>query len=115
MEILSNTKNGQQQNNLVKYEGVPITIEGEEWIIPALNIAQARQLRPQIEMLTSISIDSGLTDVQLDALITIIHAALIRNYPDLTKDVLETMLTLANIKRVISAIMGAGGFFANHN
>jgi hypothetical protein len=96
-----------------EFEGVPITIAGKEWIVPALNFAAIRRLRTQIEAIASIPLGAGLTDEQIDTVILIIHTALVRNYPGLTKDNVEDMMTLANIKPIINAIMGISGFVSS--
>lgn len=93
-----------------EHEGVTLTIAGRDWIIPALNFAALRSLRPQIEALGSVSLSATLSDEQIDTVILIIHTALKRNYPDITKDAVEEMIDLGNIKRIINAVMGISGF-----
>jgi len=93
-----------------EFEGVPITIAGKEWIIPALNFSALRRLRPQIETLSEVSLSANLSGEQIDIIISVIHSAVVRNYPDITKENIEEMITLANIRPIINAVMGISGF-----
>lgn len=60
-------------------EGMPIEIGGKKYTLPPLGLAG---LKKTAEMRKTFG-DPNESE-QLDATITIIHAALIRNYPDLT-------------------------------
>ena len=91
-------------------DGISVTIDGNELIIPALNFASIRRLRPQIDALAMMPLSAGLSDEQIDTVITIIHTALVRNYPAITKADVEEMLTIANVRPIVNAIMGISGF-----
>lgn len=91
-------------------DGQPIKIDGKEWIVPALNFKAIRKLRSQIEALAAMPLTASISDEQIDVVVEIIFTALTRNYPDLTKPEVEEMLTLANMKSIVSAIMGVSGF-----
>ena len=91
-------------------EGVKINIGGVDYVAPPLNFRQIRQLRPVIDKMADATQVSNFSDEQIDNIITIVHAALSRNYPDITKEVLEDALDLGNMAKVIQAIMGVSGF-----
>lgn len=96
-----------------EYEGVPITIAGKEWIIPALNLSAIKRLRTKIDSLASIAMSVNITDEQIDTFVEIIHTALVRNYPDVTIEDVCNMVTFANVTPIISAVMGVSGFIAS--
>ena len=96
-----------------EFEGVPVMIAGKEWIIPALNLTTIKRLRPQIDSLASIAMDMNITDKQIDVFIEIIHSALARNYPEITKENVADMVTFANATPIISAVMGVSGFVSS--
>lgn len=92
-------------------DGVTIRMGGKDWTVPPLSFRLLRQLRAQIDKMSSGG--SGMpSDEQLDAITEIVHTALKRNYPELTRDVVEDMLDFGNMQHVIAAIMGASGLVA---
>lgn len=95
----------------VKHEGVKITIGGEDFTFPALNFTAIKKFRPQLELMGTMD-PAGMTlsDEQIDAFLAIIHASLSRNYPEKTIEDVADMIDLANVGRVVEAIMAVSGF-----
>lgn len=92
-------------------DGIKIKMAGKEYVVPPLNFKQLRTLKPKIESLNNLA---GVPDdAQFDAVVEIVHAALSRNYPELSKDDVEGIIDLANLKTVIGAIMGVSGLVAS--
>jgi hypothetical protein len=86
------------------HDGIAVTIEGREFIVPPLCLRDIKRLLPVMESI------EGLPPIgMLDALVDIIHTALARNYPELTKDELEGMLDPINIKAISDRVMEASG------
>ena len=94
-----------------KFEGLPITIGGTEYIVPPLSFKQVKALQPEIEKLSKITAESATNSTEAtEVMIKIIHSALQRNYPELTVEALEDMLDLGNVRTIIQAVMGISGF-----
>jgi purine nucleoside permease len=92
----------------VKYHGVPVFMDGREWIVPALGV---KQFKEHHKALTA---DMGELTAEnfinkLDQTLPIIAAALRRNYPDITIDKLEEMVDMATFPILLKAIAAASG------
>lgn len=88
-------------------DGIVVKMSGEEYIVPPLSFKQLRSLQPRLALLSSVN---GIpTTEQLEAVSEVVHAALSRNYPDLTADAVNDMLDLGNMGAIIPAIMGVSG------
>jgi len=88
-------------------EGVKIKLGGREFVAPPLNFKALRKFTPQLPVLTQIG--DVPTNEQIDVVLDIVHFALARNYPELTRDELEELLDLANLTDALQAILGASG------
>ena len=88
-------------------DGTKITLGGNEYIVPPLNFKALKRLQPTIESLAKV--DMAMSDEQIDNIAEIVLAALIRNYPDKTKDDVLEWLDLGNTAKILNAIMGASG------
>jgi hypothetical protein len=89
------------------HDGISVRLGGDEFIVPALTFRQLRTLLPKLDRLQ----DPGarFDAAQLDAVVDIAHAALGRNYPDLTREDLEDRLTFADVPNVIAAVLTGSG------
>ncbi|HET8552701.1 MAG TPA: hypothetical protein VFM97_09540 [Gammaproteobacteria bacterium] len=91
-------------------EGRTIELGGEERIIPPLNLKALRTLKPEIDRLSTGNIAAnGLGDEDIDAIVKIVHAAIARNYPDITAEQVEDWIDLGNSAEVIGAVMTQSG------
>jgi hypothetical protein len=93
---------------VVKVEGETIHIGGREFVVPSLSVRQAKKLWPSI-----LELDKGITVENLpekyELAIPIIHAALSRNYPDLTQDELEDLVDVKNLRQLLLVVSGQSG------
>jgi hypothetical protein len=87
--------------------GVTITMGGRDWLVPPLTLGQLRRLMPRVRQLTEI--DASMSEVQIGVLIEIVAAALQRNYPDATAEVVENLLDLGNAGAVLNAVLTGSG------
>ena len=91
----------------VKHDGVTVKMGGVGYVVPPLSFKQLKRLMPEIEAMQKEA--SPIKNMETTVKIT--HAALSRNYPDLTLDDVEDMVDLKNIKEITEAVMGSSGFF----
>ncbi len=90
-------------------EGMTIKLGGDDYIVPALTIGQVKRLRNDIQNI-NIAEDGQITEGMISAAAKVVHAALSRNYPDVTIEQVEDMIDLRNIRPIIDAVMGISGF-----
>ncbi len=69
-----------------KFEGITVKLGGRDYIVPALNMRATRTLKAEIDLLGDA--DKTAADPwgeeRMAAVAAITHAALARNYPELT-------------------------------
>lgn len=94
-----------QEKQLI--EGAKIKMGGKEWVVPALNFRQTRELQGQIKTIGNIPEDGEpLSTEIIDAVSAVAHAAISRNYPDITVDDVDTMLSVNLIGPIVAAVFG---------
>ena len=87
--------------------GVTITMGGRDWLVPPLTLGQLRRLMPRVRQLTEI--DASMSELQIGVLVEIAAAALQRNYPDATAEIVENLLDLGNAGAVLNAVLTGSG------
>ena len=85
-------------------EGISINLGGDVYIVPALNLKQIRTMKIDIG---SVSVDNPLAS--LASGLSIVLAALQRNYPEMTADKVEEIIDMNNFQVVLDAVMGQSG------
>ena len=87
----------------VKVPGVELTFEGTAYVVPPLNAAAVKQYREDLASLLS----AGSPDIE--QVCKLLHAALLRNYPELTMAQVEQWVDYGNLFEVIDAVMNVSG------
>jgi hypothetical protein len=87
--------------------GVTIAMGGRDWLVPPLTLGQLRRLMPKVRQLTEIGASMGET--QIGVLVEIVAAALQRNYPEATAEMVENLLDLGNAGAVLNAVLTGSG------
>lgn len=91
----------------ILHDGVKINLGGREFVMPPLTLKHLRLHGPIITGL------QAMTDVpdaeQCDGILTLLTAALSRNYPDLTREDLEDLVDVVNLKPAFLAMVGQSG------
>src|SRR5271155_2524807 len=87
--------------------GVAVAMGGQDWMVPPLTLGQLRRLMPEVRQLTEIGASMG--EAQINVLIDIVTAALQRNYPEATADMVENLLDLGNASAVLNAVLTGSG------
>lgn len=92
-------------------EGAKLILSGREFIVPPLNLGRIKKLQDELAMLAMVPQDAARFEPQqLEACITVVHTALTRNYPDLTREEVEDVVDMGNMQTLMLAIMGQSGF-----
>ncbi len=84
--------------------GRTVKLGGVDYVVPPLTLGQLRRLEPDIALL-----GQGTIATQAPAIIRIVHAALSRNYPELTEDAVSELIDLGSMSETIDAVMGVSG------
>ena len=93
--------------------GVTIAMGGRDWLVPPLTLGQLRRLMPKVQQLTEIGASMGET--QISVIVEIVAAALQRNYPEATADMVENLLDLGNASAVLNAVLTGSGLKRRDN
>jgi len=100
---------------MTTFEGTTLKIGDKDYVVPALTIKQIRTLKSDIQELRQLKDAVNIEDEKLDKMISVIYAAISRNYPDITREELENNLDMNNIQDVILIILGASGIVEKKN
>ncbi len=87
--------------------GVSVAMGGNDWMVPPLTLGQLRRLMPKVRELNAIG--ASMDETQIDVLVEIVTAALQRNYPEVTAEVVESLLDLSNAAAVLGAVLTGSG------
>jgi hypothetical protein len=87
--------------------GVMITMGGKDWEVPPLTLGQLRRLMPKVRRMTNV--DATMGEDQLTTVLEIVSAAMQRNYPEITVEMVEELLDLGNTSNVLSAVLTGSG------
>ena len=91
-----------------KFEGETVRLGDKEYVIPSLSVKQARRLWPTI-----LKLNEGITEANLPEkyglAVEVIHAALSRNYPDMTPAEVEDLVEIRNLRKLILIVSGQSG------
>lgn len=99
-----------------RFEGEKIRLGGVEYVVPPLSLGQIRRLKSDISKLGNLQSGGdasdplgGLTDEAMDTVVIVVHTALSRNYPELTKEQVSEWIDLGNLASTLQAVMGVAG------
>lgn len=90
-------------------DGITMKLAGEEYIVPPLTFRQLKAHYPLIEELNK---PDTAPITKMESIVKLTHAALSRNYPDLTIERVEELIDMGNLKAVSEAVLGSSGFTA---
>ena len=92
-----------------KFEGTPIKLGGVEYVMPPLNLKRLKALRAEFDIVNTMDKGRIMTDEQIDAMLKVIHAAISRNYPDMTVDDLAELIDFGNLQTISAAVSSISG------
>lgn len=90
---------------VVKVKGIPLDFSGRHMVVPPLSLGALEQLQ---ERLNAFNGDIADPD-QVRTVIDSAHAALRRNYPDMTRIDVADAIGLENMLEVMEAVMDVSG------
>jgi len=95
----------------VEFPGVPVELGSKKLIMPPLNFRQLKELKPELAAINNLAKMEGLEipDDAREALVKVVHAALSRNYPQLSPEEVEDGLDMYNMQTTMKAVAGVSG------
>ena len=93
----------------MKVSGVAVEMNGVEYVVPPLTLRMLQDHAEDIDVMQSMDAESALGVDRLAAVVRVAHAAMSRNYPDLTADDLHDLVDLANVSALVDAVLGVSG------
>ena len=96
-----------------RFAGDPVDLGGMSYIVPPLSLGAVKALLPTIQRIV-IGQGGAVADPfgQLDDVLDICHAALLRNYPELSRDALVELVDLTNFSELVAAVVRRSGLAA---
>lgn len=89
-----------------KYQGIPYDFGGGRvLVIPPLSLGTYEQLQSRLADLDDRSISPEYIGTVVDS----VHAALQRNYPDMTREEVAGLIDLQNMQDVMACVLDVGG------
>ena len=90
---------------IVKVKGLLIELGGRELVVPPLALGALEQLQARLVQFKGDIRDKDQVATAIDAA----HAALKRNYPDMSRDEVAEMIDVGNMAEVFEAVMDVSG------
>lgn len=91
----------------VKVKGVPFQFGEQTYIIPPLSLGALEQLQEKIKQVNGNGDASDFN--QVSTIIDCAHAAMKRNYPEMTREDVADLVDLSNMQDVFQAVMNVSG------
>ena len=85
-----------------KFKGAPVELGGETFIIAPLSLGALETLGPAM-----VEFAAGVNQTKTS--IDIVHAALTRNYPEMTRAQVADLVDVQTMNAVVDAVMGVSG------
>lgn len=90
-------------------DGVTVRMGGHDFVIPPLSLRQVRDLLPKIRSLKTMGTLLGADEAEKETIVAVVHAAVSRNYPQMTRDALLDYLDLGNTEPAFLAVLAMSG------
>lgn len=93
--------------SIPKIPGKAISLSGEEYVVPPLSLASMETNGDRIGQFRG-GVDAQSASIVID----VVHAALLRNYPELTREEVANGLDLGNMNDAFEAVLNLSGYQA---
>lgn len=90
---------------VVKIKGLAINLGGADFVVPPLSLGALEQLEERLKAFSGDITDKSQVATAIDAL----HAALRRNYPEMTREQVADMIDVGNMIEAFEAVMDVSG------
>ena len=90
---------------LVKHKGIPVQMGEREYVVPPLALGALEALQDRIAGFKGDIRDGKQVATVIDAA----HAALKRNYPEITREEVADLVDVSNMAEVFEAVMDVSG------
>lgn len=90
---------------VVKVKGIAVRLGGESYVIPPLSLGALEQLQGRVAAFQGDIRDKEQVATVIDAA----HAALKRNYPEITREEIADLIDVGNMAEVFEAVMDVSG------
>lgn len=85
-----------------------VRVGDRELLVPPLSLGTIKTMQAEVQALQAMA---GVpTPAQIDTVIGLFHAALVRNYPDMPRSEVEEDVDLGNYSDLLVAVMNISGF-----
>ncbi|WP_445364895.1 hypothetical protein ACJJJB_00040 (plasmid) [Microbulbifer sp. ANSA001] len=107
---MSNARTGQKkraqgsESGIPKHKGIPVELGGKTYIVPSMSLGSVEKMIDRIQEFSG-GLDPESIGIALDAT----HAAIVRNYPDFTREELTEEMDLGNMVEIMHAVMDVSG------
>lgn len=88
-----------------KVKGIPFEFSDCTLVIPPLSLGAAERLQNRLTELREGTLDPESIGTVVDT----VHAALLRNYPDMTREEVADLIDLENMQEVMTCAMDVAG------
>jgi hypothetical protein len=88
-------------------KGKEIELGGKNYTVPPLNLTMVEHFQDKL-----IGFTGGMDPESVKLVAEVTHAAIIRNYPDMTLEEIKDVLDLGNMVEVFQAVLQVSGFIA---
>lgn len=93
------------QSTIARVKGIPVELGGNTYVLPPLSLGALEQMKTKLKNFTG-----DIQDVdQISTVIDAAHAALKRNYPEVTREFVAEHVGLENFTDVFMAVMDVSG------
>jgi hypothetical protein len=90
--------------------GTWITFGSEAYRVPPLSFLKIQELQDRIAAMAAVPQGGQPTAGQMETVLDVVHAAISRNYPAMTREQLADMIDLQNYQEVLGAVLNIAGF-----
>lgn len=93
-----------------KYHGEEITLGDRMFVLPPMSLGAIKRHRDLLENIGSMNPLAAV-----EGIASLVHAALSRNYPEITLEEVEDMVDLSNAQKIIESITRVSGLVGKAN
>jgi hypothetical protein len=85
-------------------KGITIDLGGADYVVPPLSIGALERLQDRLN-----TFQGGMDKEAVALMVDVAEAALKRNYPDITRDIIVEIMDVSNMEDIFAAVMDVSG------